>query len=152
MILQTDLNITETFIGMVLALHLNRKTGTIRIKQSLLAQECKCTDRMVRKAIKRLVGAGIFNSRRTGRSAILTPAQPTPGIYSGIVDRNAGSALIGTGVPITGNKTGRVEVTPVSHQTCHPCHIGDGKMPWEHDLTHSTRVEEEHKRPIFNNG
>lgn len=77
--------------------------------------------RTVRRAIAALVSSGVFVSVATGRSSVLV----------------AGS----------GKSTGRVDRPPVSYQTGHGCpQLKRKRAPWEYDLAHSTRPEEEEKR------
>lgn len=124
-ILAADLTPTEKLVGMALALHMNVKSGHIRIKQETIAKECGLSRRTVVRAVLALVDSGFFESRRTGRTAILIPVSGSAGV----------------------KESGNVEVTPVSHQKCHPCHIRGKKwtMPWECPPT-STPAEEEYKR------
>ena len=107
LILATDLMPTEKLVGMALALHMNVKAGHIRMKQETIAKECGFSRRTVVRAVLALVAAGVFESRRTGRTAILVPAESSAG------------ASVKSSV--------NVEVTPVSHQKCHPCHIRQQK-------------------------
>ena len=80
-LLQAELLPTEKLVGMVLALHMDKRTGKIRVRQETVAQECG-------------------------------------------VDR-----------------------PPVSYQTGHGCpQLKRKRAPWEYDLAHSTRPEEEEKR------
>ena len=126
-ILATDLMPTEKLVGMALALHMNVKAGHIRIRQETIAKECGFSRRTVVRAVLALVAAGVFESRRTGRTAILIPAESSAG----------------AGVKSSVN----VEVTPVSHQKCHPCHNRAQKESdlWDCPPT-STPAEELYKR------
>ena len=125
-ILSADLTPTEKLVGMALALHINAATGQIRIRQATTAQECGLSTSTVKRAVRGLVEAGIYESRRTGRAAILAPIEaPEGGISSGIVERS-----------------------PVTHQTGHgrPIRRKQRAMPWELDTTLSTPAEERCKR------
>ena len=95
-ILQTELQPTDKLVGMVLALHMDRKTGKIRVRQKTIAEECGVSDRTVRKAIANLVDAAVFTSQRTGRAAILIPLWKE----SGRVERKPASDQTGTQVPL----------------------------------------------------
>lgn len=120
-LLQAELPPTEKLVGMVLAIHMDKRTGKIRVRQETVAQECGVSARTVRRAIAALVSSGVFVSVATGRSSVLV----------------AGS----------GKSTGRVDRPPVSYQTGHGCpHLKRKRAPWEYDLAHSTRPEEEEKR------
>lgn len=124
-ILSADLTPTEKLVGMALALHINVATGQIRIRQSTAAKECGLSARSVLRAVRGLVAAGLFESRRTGRATILTPAQ-------GADD---------------GNNSGIVEVPLVTHQIRHSVTSRKGRaMPWDIDTTLSTPAEERYKR------
>ena len=127
LILATDLMPTEKLVGMALALHMNVKAGHIRMKQETIAKECGFSRRTVVRAVLALVTAGVFESRRTGRTAILVPAESSAG------------ASVKDSVSVA--------VTPVSHQRCHPCHIRSKKeiSQWECPPT-SSPAEEMHKR------
>ena len=129
LILATDLMPTEKLVGMALALHMNVKAGHIRMKQETIAKECGFSRRTVVRAVLALVTAGVFESRRTGRTAILVPAESSAG------------ASVKSSV--------NVEVTPVSHQKCHPCHIRQQKESdlWDCPPT-STPAEELYKREV----
>lgn len=119
-ILQQELLPTEKLVGMALALHIDRKTGKIRVRQEIIAQECGVSTRTVRRAVSSLVAERIFSSQQTGRSAILVPL----GKECGIVDRPPVTYLTGHQRP-----TGRRE-----------------KAHFDLDTSLSTRVEEQNKR------
>lgn len=119
-LLQADLMPTEKLVGMALALHLDRKTGKIRVRQEALAQECGVSTRTVRRSIASLVAEGIFSSQQTGRSAILVPL----GKECGIVDRPRVAYQIGHQCPTRRRKRGAFDL----------------------DTSLSTRVEEQNKR------
>ena len=120
LVLKMDLLPTEKLVGMALALHMDRKTGKIRVRQDSIAQECGVSPRTVRRAVASLVAEGIFFSQQTGRSAILVPL----GEECGIVDR-----------------------PPVTYQIGHLCPIRRRKKaPFDLDTSLSTRVEEQSKR------
>lgn len=120
-LLQAELLPTEKLVGMALALHMDKRTGKIRVRQETVAQECGVSVRTVRRAVAALVSSGVFTSTATGRSSVLA----------------AGS----------GKSTGRVDRPPVSCQTGHRCpHLKRKRAPWEYDLAYSTRPEEEEKR------
>lgn len=128
-ILATDLMPTEKLVGMALALHVNIRAGHIRIKQETIAKECGFSRRTVVRAVNALVAAGVFESRRTGRTAILVEGQ--------------------TGTDASVKNSVNVEVTPVSHQKCHPCHNRQQKESdlWACPPT-STPAEELYKREV----
>ena len=69
-----DLTAQERLVGMVYALHLNALTGQMRIRQEKIAAECGMSARTVRQHLQSLVQKGVFESKRTGRATILTPA------------------------------------------------------------------------------
>lgn len=119
-ILQQELLPTEKLVGMAIALHIDRKTGKIRVRQEIIAQECGVSTRTVRRAIASLVAEGILSSQKTGRSAILVPL----GKECGIVDR-----------------------PPVTYQIGHQCPTRRReKAHFDLDTSLSTRVEEQNKR------
>ena len=127
LLLAADLTPTEKLVGMALALHVNLSTGQIRIRQATTAQECGLSSRSVMRAVRGLVAAGIFESKRTGRATILTTAeaQAESGKNSGIVERSLVTYLIGHGRPIRRRQR---------------------SMPWDLDTTLSTPAEERCKR------
>ena len=94
-ILQTELTPTDKLVGMALALHMDRKTGKIRVRQKTIAEECGVSDRTVRKAIANLVDDAVFTSQRTGRAALLTPLWKE----SGRVERKPTSDQTGKQLP-----------------------------------------------------
>ena len=59
---------TEKLVGLMMALHLNKKTQQIKIKQETLARKCSLGERAVRAAIKTLVEKGLFERKRTFRT------------------------------------------------------------------------------------
>ena len=63
----------EKFAGTILALHLDRAKGFIKVRQSVIAEECGLTVRVVQSAVKKMIAAGVFESTRTPRSLILKP-------------------------------------------------------------------------------
>ena len=68
-----SLTSTQKLVGLMLALHISKKTGRIRVSQGIIAQRCSLSERAVRGAIKALVKAGIFAKRRTVRVDELSP-------------------------------------------------------------------------------
>lgn len=119
-LLQADLMPTEKLVGLALALHLDRMTSKIRVRQEVLAQECGVSTRTVRRAIASLVSERIFSSQQTGRSTILVPL----GKECGIVDR-----------------------PPVTYQIGHQCLTRRRKRAaFDLDTSLSTRIEEQNKR------
>lgn len=119
----------EKLVGMALAYHINRKTGKVRVGQRTIAEETGYSQRTVKRAVKALVEAGIFEIVHTGRASILVPIEQ---------DGEGGSS---------GNICGIVEGPSVSHQMGHGWHIGPKKMsPFEYDTTYSTLAEEKIKR------
>lgn len=125
LILLAKLEPLEKLVGMVLALHLNKRAQAIRVRQKTLAAECGCSVSSVKRAIKGLVERGVFTSKRTGRAAVLVPKEPQAG----------------------GINSGIVESSPVTHLIAHPWSISKPeRMPWEYDTTYSSLVEEKDKR------
>ena len=125
-ILAADLTPTEKLVGMALALHINLSTGCIRIRQATTAQECGLSTSTVKRAVRGLIEAGIFDSRRTGRATILIPLDGAASVKnSGIVERSLVTHQIGHGRPIRSRQR---------------------SMPWDIDTTLSTLAEELHKR------
>ena len=126
-VLSADLTPTEKLVGMALALHINLATGQIRIRQATMAQECGLSTRSVMRAVRGLVAAGIFESKRTGRATILTRAEAQAE---------------------SGKNSGIVEVPPASHQMRHSVtsRRKQRRMPWDLDTTLSTPAEERCKR------
>ena len=70
-----SLTSTQKLVGMMLALHIGKKTGRIRVSQEIIAQKCSLSERATREAIKALVKAGIFVKRRTVRVDELRPGE-----------------------------------------------------------------------------
>lgn len=124
LLLQLDLMPTEKLVGMALAIHFNKRAKTIRIRQETIAAECGLSLATVKRAIKALVAANVFESKRTGRAAILVPVEPQ----------------------VSGKNSGIVERSPMSHPIDHQRAIGKKKMPWDYDLSLSSKPEEEGER------
>ena len=70
-LLQAELPPTEKLVGMVLAIHMDKRTGKIRVRQKTVARECGVSARTVRRAVAALVSSGVFVSVATGRSSVL---------------------------------------------------------------------------------
>ena len=70
-----SLTSTQKLVGLMLALHIGKKTGRIRVSQEIIAQKCSLSERATREAIKALVKAGIFVKRRTVRVDELRPGE-----------------------------------------------------------------------------
>lgn len=71
-ILDAGLSMSEAFIGFVYALHLNKKTGEIKVKQEVIAHKCGCSVSTVKRAVKALCLAGIWQvQKRRGAAAII---------------------------------------------------------------------------------
>ena len=70
-----SLTSTQKLVGLMLALHIGKKTGRIRVSQEIIAQKCSLSERATREAIKALVKAGIFVKRRTVRVDELRPGK-----------------------------------------------------------------------------
>ena len=88
-LLQAELLPTEKLVGMVLALHMDKRTGKIRVRQETVAQECGVSARTVRRAVAALVSSGVFVSVAPGRSSVLVAGSAT-GVLS---DRSRVSAI-----------------------------------------------------------
>ena len=78
-----SLTSTQKLVGLMLALHIGKKSGRIRVSQEIIAQKCALSERAVRDAIKALIKAGIFVKRRTVRVDELRPSE-LAGIICGI--------------------------------------------------------------------
>ena len=119
-ILKMDLLPGERYVGMVLALHLNQKTGTIQVRQKTLIEETGYSRNTVQKALQRLIASGVFISQQTGRAAVLA----------------------------LGNNTGNMDTPNTGHQL--PQFLGYRRKrkgaPFDLDTSLSTRVEELNKR------
>ena len=94
-VLAADLAPTDKLVGLAYALHLDGRTGTARVRQQRIAAECGLSPRTVRRAMRELERVGLIETQRTGRSVIVR---------------------VGEGI-----ESGRVERTPVSYQSGHPC-------------------------------
>lgn len=70
-----SLTSTQKLVGLMLALHVGKKSGRIRVSQEIIAQKCSLSERAVRDAIKALVEAGVFVKRRTVRVDELSPGK-----------------------------------------------------------------------------
>lgn len=87
-----QLTSTQKLVGCMVAYHLNKKTGNIRVKQETIARECALSRRAVSAAIVRLVDLDFFTRTRTVRTDVLTPSarleivcgidQCAPGLHS----------------------------------------------------------------------
>lgn len=119
-ILKMDLLPGERYVGMVLALHLNQKTGTIQVRQKTLIEETGYSRNTVQKALQRLIASGVFISQQTGRAAVLA----------------------------LGNNTGNMDTPNTGHQL--PQKLGYRRkrkgVPFDLDTSLSTRIEELNKR------
>ena len=85
-----SLTSTQKLVGLMLALHIGKKSGRIRVSQEIIAQKCALSERAVRDAIKALIKAGIFVKRRTVRVDELRPGE-LAGIICGIDQAATGS-------------------------------------------------------------
>lgn len=85
-----SLTSTQKLVGLMLALHICKKSGRIRVSQEIIAQKCALSERAVRDAIKALIKAGIFFKRRTVRVDELRPSE-LAGIICGIDQAATGS-------------------------------------------------------------
>ena len=85
-----SLTSTQKLVGLMLALHIGKKSGRIRVSQEIIAQKCALSERAVRDAIKALITAGIFVKRRTVRVDELRPGE-LAGIICGIDQAATGS-------------------------------------------------------------
>ena len=85
-----SLTSTQKLVGLMLALHIGKKSGRIRVSQEIIAQKCALSERAVRDAIKALIKAGIFVKRRTVRVDELRPSE-FAGIICGIDQAATGS-------------------------------------------------------------
>lgn len=85
-----SLTSTQKLVGLMLALHIGKKSGRIRVSQEIIAQKCALSERAVRDAIKALIKAGIFVKRRTVRVDELRPNE-FAGIICGIDQAATGS-------------------------------------------------------------
>lgn len=121
---KTKLSEHAKLIGVKLAFHLNRKTGTIRVSQDLLIEECSCSRKTVSRAIKELLDAGIFTAKRTGRATIFTPIEMPQA---------------------SGKNSGRVEVPSQTHLMCPTDASRTYNNPFSLDVGSSTPAEEKHK-------
>ena len=70
-----SLTSTQKLVGLMLALHIGKKSCRIRVSQEIIAQKCALSERSVRDAIKALIKAGIFVKRRTARVDELRPGE-----------------------------------------------------------------------------
>ena len=70
-----SLTSTQKLVGLMLALHIGKKSGRFRVSQEIIAQKCALSERAVRDAIKALIKAGIFVKRRTVRVDELRPGE-----------------------------------------------------------------------------
>lgn len=117
-ILEAGLSMSEAYIGFVLALHLNKKTGEIKVKQETIANKCGCSARTVMRAVKAISEAGIWRVQKRRGAAAIIPACDN-----------------------TGKNTG-TDVTPLSPKTRHQCHLLRTPTRMNPDTKYSTRVEE----------
>ena len=85
-----SLTSTQKLVGLMLALHIGKKSGSIRVSQEIIAQKCALSERAVRDAIKALIKAGVFVKRRTVRVDELRPSE-FAGIICGIDQAATGS-------------------------------------------------------------
>lgn len=98
-----SLTSTQKLVGLMLALHVGKKNGRIRVSQDVIAQKCSLSERAVRDAIKALIEAGIFVRRRTVRVDELSPGN-LAGKICGIDQAATGSGSKRHVVPGVGRK------------------------------------------------
>ncbi len=125
-----DMTPAERWAGALIAVHLNTKANQIKIRQSVLAEESGLKERCIRKAVAKMVAAGLFSKARTQTGIVLIPAsREPPETPGGSVKRSVNMHRHERAGP-----TGTYMPDPTK------------KMPWDYDLEHSTRAEEEFKR------
>lgn len=106
-----SLTSTQKLVGLMLALHIGKKSGRIRVSQEIIAQKCALSERAVRDAIKALIKAGIFVKRRTVRVDELRPSE-FAGIICGIDQAATGSGSKRHVVPGGKKKVGHNRYNP----------------------------------------
>ncbi len=114
----------EKLVGMVLAHHIDKETGSIKVRQVKIAEETGYSVRSVKRAIQGLIEVGVFESKKTRGAAILHPKHFDAG------------------------KEGGMDRPPVAPVKGHRWHIKLARRaaPWVHDTELSTQAEEEGKR------
>ena len=113
----------EKFAGAILALHLDRAKGFIKVRQSVIAEECGLTVRVVQSAVKKMISGGVFEVKRTPRALIL---KPLPSVKKSVKKHmNARAYHRRTDMQITN---------------------AEGYDPFNPDTTLSSAAEELHKR------
>ena len=141
---QNCLGSTEKLVGMVLALHLSKKSGLIRIKQETIARKCSLSERAVRNAIKGLIAQGVFTRKRTFRVDVFGPGSALEEIC-GIYEAASGAGCKRNVVPVAKDKGPNFERS-------HTDPSATTKSPFHRDTNYSTAIEEEYKRPLVQNG
>ena len=99
LILQSELLPTEKLVGMIMALHVDSRTGKIRLSRAFIARTAGVSESTVKRAVKGLVDAGIFAVKKTGRSNIFSIAS------------------------CSGKNSGRVDGSPMTRQKGHIDHF-----------------------------
>lgn len=119
-----SLSSTEKLVGLMLSLHLAKKSDEIRIKQQTIAQKCSLSERAVRNAIKALIEKGVFSRKRTFRVDVLGLGESLERIR-GIYGAASGAGCKRNVVPVVQKKD---------------------RLPWEYETDFSERFEEVSKR------
>lgn len=146
----------EKFAGAILALHLNRADGEIKVRQQLIANECGLSIRVVKSAIKKMIAAGVLEAQRRGRAAmVLRPKDSVNKSVSKKTDLENSKGDKGKQ-----RKNGRSKVRGYAPIRCTDTHLEKGqcdpsgtkKSPFDRDTTYSTPGEELYKSSLVQNG
>ena len=123
-ILDAGLSMSEAFIGFVYALHLNKKTGEIKVKQEVIAHKCGCSVSTVKRAVKALCLAGIWQVQKRRGAAAIIP-------ISGNTGKNTGtdSSLV------TPNKSHRWTIIATRVTVDDPGLMNSGKNATKNSMT-----------------
>lgn len=119
-ILESDLLPSEKLVGLIIAFHLNSKTGSTRLFRRTLVDESGLSLPSVKRAVKALAKMRLISKKSTGRSSMFS-------------------------LVCSGNNTGTVEGSPVDHQKVHDEPLSK-RFKDDLDTEFSTPIEEKNKR------
>lgn len=146
----------EKFAGAILALHLNRKDGEIKVRQQIIADECGLSIRVVKSAIKKMIEAGVLIGERRGNSAMVLRPQDSVNIsVSKKVDLENSKSDKGKS-----KKNGKSKVRGYAPPRCTGAHLKKGQCdpsatrtdPFRKDSDLCTDAEWLYGRPLVQNG
>ena len=142
-----SLTSTQKLVGLMLALHIGKKSGRIRVSQEIIAQKCALSERAVRDAIKALIKAGIFVKRRTVRVDELRPSE-FAGIICGIDQAATGAGSKRNVVPGVSRKKRPSRYNPDTECSTRAEEIGKyDEKQFQAEMRRSAQRHAQHSAP-----